>query len=271
MTFVQKFKFVLFYICMAFFLPLSWAGSSVLIWPIDPVIEDYQQASALWLENKGTESAYFQIRTLKWIQKDGEEIYQPQQEIIASPPFARIEPGKKQLIRLVRDASGKVPAGEEKAYRVFIDEIPQKPKQPNEAEKKAAAGLQLQMRYSIPLFSSGKGVWTKEDSQNHRNIKTISRPELKYTLENKKGQWWITFYNRAAVHARISALTLSTPAKDIALYDGLVGYVLPGTTMSYAIPKKYQVNAQSVFKAKINNDLQVVNLSPQDGNIASSR
>jgi len=31
------------------------AASSVLIWPIDPVLEADQQASALWLENRGTE------------------------------------------------------------------------------------------------------------------------------------------------------------------------------------------------------------------------
>lgn len=38
------------------------AASSVLIWPIDPVLEADQQASALWLENRGTETANLQIR-----------------------------------------------------------------------------------------------------------------------------------------------------------------------------------------------------------------
>ena len=45
------------------------AASSVLIWPIDPVLEADQQASALWLENRGTETANLQIRVFAWSQK----------------------------------------------------------------------------------------------------------------------------------------------------------------------------------------------------------
>jgi fimbrial chaperone protein len=37
------------------------AASSVLIWPIDPVLEADQQASALWLENRGDEPANLQV------------------------------------------------------------------------------------------------------------------------------------------------------------------------------------------------------------------
>lgn len=32
----------------------AWAATSVLIWPIDPVLEADQKAGALWLENRGT-------------------------------------------------------------------------------------------------------------------------------------------------------------------------------------------------------------------------
>lgn len=38
------------------------AATSVLIWPIDPVLEADQKAGALWLENRGTAPANLQVR-----------------------------------------------------------------------------------------------------------------------------------------------------------------------------------------------------------------
>jgi len=42
------------------------AASSILIWPIDPVLEADQQASALWLENRGDTPANLQVRVFAW-------------------------------------------------------------------------------------------------------------------------------------------------------------------------------------------------------------
>ncbi|KHL74626.1 molecular chaperone, partial [Pseudomonas putida] len=38
------------------------AATSVLIWPIDPVLEADQKAGALWLENRGSAPASLQVR-----------------------------------------------------------------------------------------------------------------------------------------------------------------------------------------------------------------
>ncbi|BBN56079.1 hypothetical protein TRE132_42040 [Pseudomonas chlororaphis subsp. aurantiaca] len=70
------------------------AASSVLIWPIDPVLEADQQASALWLENRGTETANLQIRVFAWSQSGFEDQYQNQRDVIGSPPVAKIAPGR---------------------------------------------------------------------------------------------------------------------------------------------------------------------------------
>lgn len=71
--------------------PGAWAASSVLIWPIDPVLEADQQASALWLENRGSETANLQIRVFAWSQSDFADQYQNQRDVIGSPPVAKIE------------------------------------------------------------------------------------------------------------------------------------------------------------------------------------
>src|SRR5471032_3672854 len=112
------------------------AASSVLIWPIDPVLEADQRASALWLENRGTETANLQIRVFAWTQSGFSDQYQNQRDVIGSPPVAKIEPGQKQLVRLTR--TKEVPPGRELAYRIIIDEIPSA-KPPTAEEGKTAA------------------------------------------------------------------------------------------------------------------------------------
>ncbi|WP_322107832.1 fimbria/pilus periplasmic chaperone [Vibrio parahaemolyticus] len=42
--------------------------------------------------------------------------------MIATPPFVKIEPGEKQLIRILNQ--DEATAGKEYAYRVIIDELP---------------------------------------------------------------------------------------------------------------------------------------------------
>lgn len=51
-----------------------YAASSVLIWPIDPVINSHEKATALWLENKDSQPVYMQIRVLGWQQNPDRKI-----------------------------------------------------------------------------------------------------------------------------------------------------------------------------------------------------
>lgn len=61
------------------------AASSILIWPIDPVLEADQQASALWLENRGDTPANLQIRVFAWNQEGFDDKYQNQRDVVGSP------------------------------------------------------------------------------------------------------------------------------------------------------------------------------------------
>ena len=91
----------------------------------------------------------------------------------------------------------------------------------------------------------------------------MSRPQLHYQILNKNGQWWISIHNSGAVHARLSRLVLDKSGSEETLLEGLIGYVLPGSTMSWAIPKQYNINSQSKFKAKVNDDIELISLMPQ--------
>ncbi|SFC87044.1 fimbrial biogenesis chaperone [Pragia fontium] len=227
--------------------PIAKAGS-ILIWPIDPVIEDDQNATALWLENKDSKPAYMQIRVLEWQQLNGENQYQKQNDIAVSPPFVLIEPGKRQLVRLIKNTQ--VPANQERAYRILIDEAPRAKKadEPDDS-KNVSIGVKFQMRYSVPLFVSGSGVWTNPDYTKNRDIKTATAPKLSYRLTNQNGQPSIEIRNEGIVHARLSQLSTQS---GTTLVNGLLGYVLPGTTINLPLPGN--INSGNKLQALINNN-----------------
>jgi fimbrial chaperone protein len=235
----------------------AYAASSVLIWPIDPVLEADQQASALWLENRGTETANLQIRVFGWSQNGYEEQYQNQRDVIGSPPVAKIEPGQKQLVRLTRTKD--VPPGQELAYRIIIDEIPSA--QPPSAEGgKTAAAIRFQMRYSVPLFAYGVGLWSKEDSTRQRDPKGIGLPQLTWRTVAVDGRPYVEVRNQGAVHARLTDVAIKQGGQNKPLAEGLLGYVLPGAVMRWPAPGA--LAGDSALQVRVNGGAQVQSITP---------
>ncbi|MGY2441692.1 fimbrial biogenesis chaperone [Pseudomonas sp. SDO52101_S400] len=231
------------------------AASSVLIWPIDPVLEADQQASALWLENRGNETANLQIRVFGWSQNGFQEQYQNQRDVIGSPPVAKIEPGQKQLVRLTR--TREVPPGQELAYRIIIDEIPSA--QPPAADAgKTAAAIRFQMRYSVPLFAYGAGLWSKEDSTRQRDPKGIGLPQLSWRTVAVDGKPYVEVRNQGAVHARLTDVALKQGGQSKPLAEGLLGYVLPGAAMRWPAPGP----VTGELAGRINGAAQVQSIAP---------
>jgi fimbrial chaperone protein len=233
------------------------AASSVLIWPIDPVLEADQQASALWLENRGNETANLQIRVFGWSQSGFAEQYQNQREVIGSPPVAKIEPGQKQLVRLTR--TKEVPPGQEMAYRIIIDEIPSA--QPASADGgKTAAAIRFQMRYSVPLFAYGAGLWSKEDSTRARDPKGIGLPQLSWRTVAVDGKPYVEVRNQGAVHARLTDVAIKQAGQSKPLAEGLLGYVLPGAVMRWPAPGP--LASESALQVRVNGAAQVQSITP---------
>ncbi|QYY79939.1 fimbrial biogenesis chaperone [Pseudomonas germanica] len=233
------------------------AASSVLIWPIDPVLEADQQASALWLENRGSETANLQIRVFGWSQSGFAEQYQNQRDVIGSPPVAKIEPGQKQLVRLTR--TKEVPPGQELAYRIIIDEIPSA--QPATADGgKTAAAIRFQMRYSVPLFAYGAGLWSKEDSSRARDPKGVGLPQLSWRTVAVDGRPYVEVRNQGAVHARLTDVAIKQAGQSRPLAEGLLGYVLPGAVMRWPAPGP--LAGDSALQVRVNGAPQVQSITP---------
>lgn len=207
-----------------------WAGNSVLIWPIDPKISSGDKATELWLENRGEATTLMQVRVFTWEQVAGKEQYQTQQTVVASPPLVRIEPGQKQLVRLINQTPP--PAGQEMAYRVLLDEIPT-PQTPG----KDQAGLNFQMRYSVPLFTYGQGLEAGNAS-----------PKLSWGITEQAGKPAIKITNSGNGHARLSKVSLGGRV----LSGSLFGYVLAHSSNTF--PLNFPASNRSELSAQLENN-----------------
>lgn len=221
------------------------AATSLLIWPLAPVIESGQRASSVWLENLGNESVTLQIRVLAWDQREHRDTYQNQQQLIATPPFASIAPGARQLVRLTATAAPA--AGTEQAFRILIDEIPT-PEADAQHDAQSApeqsAALKFQMRYSLPLFVYGEGLWGKEKSARARAASQQAEPALTWQVLEIDGRNHLQLRNTGTGHARLSKVRLIDANDEVLeLSGGLLGYVLPGKQMRWALPEGRQFEA----------------------------
>lgn len=216
------------------------AAATILLWAIDPWLAADTKATELWIQNQGNTPTTMQVRIVRWRQEGGHERYQPQQDVVASPPIVRIEKGSKQLIRLMKQTT--VPACVEQAYRIIVDEIPQSgdPATPQ-------IGLKIQMRYSIPLFVYGQGVAVQREGANHA---LVNPRDLSWRVVRDGGKPALEVRNRSDVHVRLSKVSLQQGGQTRTLADGLLGYVLPGQSRSWPLPAS--LTTPSAMTAAIN-------------------
>lgn len=202
------------------------AASNLLIWPIDPFFAPDDNAAELWLQNQGDQATTMQVRIVRWRQENGNERYEQQQEVVASPPIVRVEGGTKQLIRLIKQTT--VPAGIEQAYRIVVDEIPQP-----DGNNNPQIGLKLQMRYSIPLFVYGQGIATQRSGTHHA---FVNPADLSWRVVNEGGQRAVQVTNRGDIHVRLSNVSVTQGGQRREMAQGLLGYVLPHSTRAFPLP-----------------------------------
>ncbi|HVR50720.1 MAG TPA: molecular chaperone [Pseudorhodoferax sp.] len=209
------------------------AQSSLMIWPLDPVIEDDQRATALWLENRGSQPLSLQIRVLAWSQGDRSDSYAGQETVVASPPMATVPAGQRQLVRLMNTRPA--PEGTELAYRVLIDELPNAQNGEDGTRQGSAMGIKLQIRYSVPLFVSGKDHWTKPRADKTRDAASAARPELRWRTERAADGHYLVLRNDGSAHARLTAVQWVRGSDTVGITPGLLGYVLPGAEMRWKL------------------------------------
>jgi fimbrial chaperone protein len=169
-------------------------------------------AAALTLRNGDASDVNVQIRVFRWSQANGKETLEPTADVAISPPAAKLAPEAEQLVRIVRVA--KHPLQAEESYRIFVDQLPRN-------EGKSPGTVNLLVRQSIPVFFSPLPA---------------REPSLAWSLVHDGGKLVLSARNSGARRARISSLTLTAAGKSVSFGNGLVGYALADSTMSWVVP-----------------------------------
>ncbi len=200
--------------CAALLACAGALASGLQVAPVSLTLQASQNADGLWLSNTGDSVVHAQVRVYRWTQEGDADKLEPTRGLVASPPMVELAASDRQLIRAIRLVA---PPGNgaEEAYRLIIDELPvHDPKQ---------KGLQYVLRYSVPVFVEPAGA-------------PASPPQLQWALRRDGDRTLLEVSNDGGTHAQLADVVY-TDAKgkrsDIA--RGLLGYVLPGARMRWAV------------------------------------
>lgn len=130
---------VLFGLCTT---PEIHADGGFQISPIRLSLSQQNPIAVMTVRNNSTTSRAMQLESMQWKQRDGEDLYKPTREILASPPIFTIPPGETQIVRV---GLRREPAHtEELSYRLFLREIPM--------DTAFTGEVKITMRFGIPVF-----------------------------------------------------------------------------------------------------------------------
>ena len=155
-----------------------------------------------------------QVEAFSWVQDaDGKDRYEETSDLTFLPRIMSIQPGENQLLRVGIRQPG---ADREKAYRLFVAEIPA-PRSPGES----GAQVAVKVRFGIPAFVKP----LKEDPKGE-----IEKVEL------AKGTLTVVVRNTGNVHFRIQTIQLK--GGDLLLKEIAGWYLLAGAARVHtaAIP-----------------------------------
>lgn len=182
---------------------------------VAPVILDLRAptaASMVRVWNDANRPLNVQIRVFRWTQRNGEDVYEPTNDVVASPPMTTLRPGGENLIRIVRTV--KKPVEGEESYRLIVDELP-------DPSRRRANTITLVIRQSIPVFFAMTDAVDASPS---------------WTVTPRRGGYVVTARNTGAKRLKISNLSLSAGGAAVARRNGLVGYVLGNSSASWFVP-----------------------------------
>lgn len=181
---------------------------------VDPIRVDFtaqNTVTVLTLTNSGDGPATVQLEPVAWSQANGDDVYAPTREILATPPIFTVQPHAKQIIRLGLRVTPD--ALKERSYRLYLDEVPQ----PSQVK---GLGVVMALRIGIPVF-----------------VQPIapSKPVLQWTLKRGTGKTLdLSVTNSGGSHVQIRQLSLSAP-KMLTIVVQQAAYLLPGSTRTWVV------------------------------------
>lgn len=189
----------------------SAQAASLQVSPISLDLTAPARTSSVTLRNNTDGTTNVQIRAYKWTQVAGIDQLMPANDVIVSPPAATLRPDTTYTIRVAHlgAPSQKI----EQSYRLLIDELP------DINVRRRNTVINFATQYSIPVFFSDQSA----------------SADLRWKMQRKGKELVIEATNSGTRHAKVANLSASTPGARVSFGSGLNGYVLPGSTMRWAV------------------------------------
>lgn len=193
-----------------FFLALAPVQAGTL--RIDPVrleLSSSQPIAALTIYNDGQQAVLLQTEIMSWSQADGEDVYQPSRELLASPPIFSVPAGASQIVRI--GLRRPVDSSRELTYRLYLQEVPR-----TSPERQ---GAQVVLRIGVPVFIAPSAK---------------AAPQLSWHAGRKGNAIELTLINNGTTHIQLATVELRENNMLFASQQ-LNSYVLPGQTHHWLI------------------------------------
>lgn len=207
----------------------SAQSASLRVAPTNLELIAPDSAAVLNVGNSAESPINVQVRVFRWSQENGQERLEPTNDVVASPPMIQLRSGGENLVRVVRVS--KRPINGEESYRVIVDELP-------DARRQQAGTVSMVLRHSIPVFFKSPEA---------------KPADITWSIGRSSNGVVLQASNRGDSRIRLADLRLSQGGRAVGGKEGLLGYVLAGSTMQWPIGARglgggaLELNAQTDF------------------------
>lgn len=192
--------------------------------PVQIVLQPGRTITSLTIRNTDPQQPVsVRVLTYRWTQVNGDDVYAPTDDLIASPPIFTIPANAQQLVRvgLRRGTPGA-------AYRVILEEIP-RPSRENV--------IQVALRLNLPLY-----LLTAAGGN----------PAVRWSASrDATGEIILEGRNDGAARAQVTAIGLMDPAGGRTALTTSMGVILPASMRRWRVGNHPQLRVGSDLQLNI--------------------
>ena len=224
------------------------AIAGVSVSPVLLTLSAKHTSTAVTVTNDTGEEKVFQADPVAWRHQGDEDVYEPTDRIVASPPLFRLMPGAKQVVRVGVPDTANVSDAAEGTYRLFLQEVPAAPK----GDTEGGSQLKMLLRLGLPVFRSPVAPQPESMSWKARR--------------NADGQIELQMRNTGNVHVRLSDLALMPVGSTTALKVAGFTYVIAGESRRWLLdPGKNWQGASVKYSVQTEKGIRSADLPLEGG------
>ena len=198
------------FVALGLALPLWARAGSFEVNPVGVTLSGAHSTGIVTVTNASDSPTVVQLQLVVWSQENGEDVYTPSRNLLATPPIFTLPVSGQQTVRL--GLMSKPDAKLETAYRLFLQEVTP----PSES---GVQGLQVLLRVGIPVFIEPA---------------VAAAPELHWSARRLSAtQISVQAVNDGSAHVQIGTMQLSINTQAKPLAERIGGYILPGKHASW--------------------------------------